>query len=172
MQPTVRRSGRYAVAEDGAGVTDEDVMQRAMRRKAELNLDTAGTKHAAKSFTSFSDSRIASNLCRVGVSLGSRSDEIVASANVLRQMELDRLTVASNGSTEPATSIIDDDEDDDILDGHLLLAIVGSVTEVDLQHSELSSVYDLDASARGSRSSAGKKSRRYGKNTKSKIVSR
>nr|XP_051206417.1 uncharacterized protein LOC127321418 [Lolium perenne] len=42
MQPTVRRSGRYAVAEDGAGVTDEDVMQRAMRRKAELNLDTAG----------------------------------------------------------------------------------------------------------------------------------
>jgi metal-dependent HD superfamily phosphatase/phosphodiesterase len=61
---------------------------------------------------------------------------------------------------------------EDILDGHLLSAIVGSVTEVDLEHSELSSVYDLDASARGSRSSAGKKSRRYGKNTKSKIVSR
>jgi hypothetical protein len=143
-----------------------------MRRKAEKNLNTAGTKHSAKSFTSFSDTRISSNLSSVGVSLGSRSDEILASGNVLRQTELDRLTVASNGSTEPATSIVDDDEDDDILDGQLLSAIIGSVTEVDLEHSELSSVYDLNASARGSRSSAGKKSRRYGKNTKSKIVSR
>jgi hypothetical protein len=143
-----------------------------MRRKAELNLDTAGTKQTAKSFTSFSDTRISSNLCKLGVSLGSRSDEILASANVLRQTELDRLTVASNGSTEPATSIVDDDDDDDILDGQLLSAIVGSVTEVDLEHSELSSVYDLNASARGSRSSAGKKSRRYGKSSKNKLVSR
>ncbi|KAK1620629.1 hypothetical protein QYE76_026146 [Lolium multiflorum] len=42
VQPTVRRSGRYALAVDGAGPTDEDTMQRAMRRKAEKNLDTAG----------------------------------------------------------------------------------------------------------------------------------
>ncbi|KAK1678184.1 hypothetical protein QYE76_039032 [Lolium multiflorum] len=41
VQPTVRRSGRYALAVDGAGPTDEDTMQRAMRRKAEKNLDTA-----------------------------------------------------------------------------------------------------------------------------------
>jgi hypothetical protein len=87
-------------------------------------------------------------------------------------MELDRLTVVPNGSTEPETSIVDDDEEDDILDGQLLSAIIENVTEVDLEHSELSSVYDLKASARRSRSSAGKKSRRYGKNTKSKIVSR
>jgi hypothetical protein len=147
--------------------TDEDVMQRDMRRKAELNLDTAGTKQTTKSFTSFSDTRISSNLCRVGVSLGSRSDEILASANVLRQTELDRLTVSSNGSTESATSFVDDD---DILDGQLLSAIIGNISEVDLEHVELSS--DLQASERGSRSSAGKKSRRYSKNTKSKIVSR
>jgi hypothetical protein len=50
--------------------------------------------------------------------------------------------------------------------------LVGNISEVDLEHAELSSVYDLHASARGSRSSAGKKSRRYGKNSKSKIVSR
>nr|XP_051197158.1 vegetative cell wall protein gp1-like [Lolium perenne] len=42
VQPTIRRSGRYALAEDGAGPTDEDAMQRVMRRKAEKNLDTAG----------------------------------------------------------------------------------------------------------------------------------
>jgi hypothetical protein len=40
VQPTVRRSGRYALAEDGSGATDDDIMQRAMRRKAEKNLDT------------------------------------------------------------------------------------------------------------------------------------
>nr|XP_051203681.1 uncharacterized protein LOC127317199 [Lolium perenne] len=42
VQPTVRRSGRHTVAEDGSGATDEDVMQRAMRRKAEMNLDNTG----------------------------------------------------------------------------------------------------------------------------------
>jgi hypothetical protein len=171
-QPPVRRSGRFATTEDGVEATDEDVMQRAMRRKAEKNLDTAGTRFSSKSFTSFSDSRISSNLSSVGISLGRGSDEILASAHVLRQTELDRLTVAPNGSTELATSTVDDDEDDGILDGHLLSALVGSVTEVDLDHSELSSVYDLSASERGSRSSAGKKSRRYGKKSKSKIVSR
>jgi hypothetical protein len=145
-------------------------MKRAMRRKAEKNLDTAGTKQSAKSFTSFSYARISSNLSSVGVSLGNRSDEILVSANVLRQTELDRLTVVPNGSTRLETTIVDDDEEDDILDGQLLSAIIGNISEVDLEHAELSS--DLQASERGSRSSAGKKFRRYGKNTKSKIVSR
>jgi hypothetical protein len=142
-----------------------------MRRKAEKNLDTAGIKQNSKSFTSFSDSRISSNLGSLGISMGNRPDEISVSANVLRQTELDRLTVVPNDSTRLETSSIDDDEDDYILDGQLLLTIIGAVSEVDLEHSELSSVYDLSASARGSRSSAGKKFRRYGKNSKSKIVS-
>jgi hypothetical protein len=145
-------------------------MQRAMRRKADMNLDTAGIKQPPKSFVSFSDTRISSNLSSLGVSLGSRSDEISVSANVLRQTELDRLTVVPNVSTGPETAIIDDDDDDDILDGQILSAIIGNISEVDLEHAELSS--DLQASERGSRSSAGKKSRRYGKNSKSKIVSR
>jgi hypothetical protein len=38
ITPT-RRSGRYGAAVDGASVTDEDSLQRAMRRKAELNLE-------------------------------------------------------------------------------------------------------------------------------------
>jgi hypothetical protein len=66
------------------GATDEDIMQRAMRRKVEKNLDAAGTKQPLKSFTSFSDARISSNLSSVGVLLGNRSDEILVSANVLR----------------------------------------------------------------------------------------
>nr|XP_051221362.1 uncharacterized protein LOC127339565 [Lolium perenne] len=111
-----------------------------------------------------------SNLISLGVSLGFLPDEISVSANVLRQTELDHLTVAPNVSTGPETTVIDDDDDDDILDGQILSAIIGNISEVDLEHAELSS--DLQASERGSRSSAGKKSRRYGKNSKSKIVSR
>jgi hypothetical protein len=145
-------------------------MQRAMRRKAEKNLDTAGTKQPSKSFNSFSDTRISSNLSSIGVNMGSRSDEISVSANVLRQTELDRLTVVPNVSTGHETTVVDDEEEDDILDGQLLSAIIGNISEVDLEHVELSS--DLQASERGSRSSAGKKFRRYSKNTKSKIVSR
>jgi hypothetical protein len=143
-----------------------------MQRKAEKNLDTTGIKQPVNSFTVFSDSRISSNLSSLGVSMGSRSDEILVSANVLRQMENDRLAVVPKVSTGLETPIQDDDEDNDILDGHFLLAIVGNITEVDLEHSELSSLYDLKASARGSRSSAEKKSRRYGKGNKSKKVSR
>jgi hypothetical protein len=52
----IRRSGRFGTARDGASVTDEDSMLRAMRRKAELNLDYSGivSPSKAKSFLSFS----------------------------------------------------------------------------------------------------------------------
>jgi hypothetical protein len=50
-----RHSGRFGTARDGASVTDEDSMLRAMRRKAELNLDYSGivSPSKAKSFLSF-----------------------------------------------------------------------------------------------------------------------
>jgi hypothetical protein len=49
------------MAEDGSGDTDEDMMQKAMRRKAEKNLDVSGNKKSA-SFIKFLDSHISSNL--------------------------------------------------------------------------------------------------------------
>jgi hypothetical protein len=88
-----------------------------MRRKTEKNLDTVGIKQPVNSFTVFSDSCISSNLSSLGVSMGSRSDEISVSANMLRRMEHDRLTVVPKVSTGLETPILDDDEDDDILDG-------------------------------------------------------
>jgi hypothetical protein len=123
----VRRSGRYALAEDGAGATDEDVMQRAMQGKSERNLDTTGTEQPVNLFTSFSDSCISSNLSSLGVSMGSKSYEILVWANVLRRMEHDRLTVVPKVSTGLETPILDEDEGDDILDGQLLSALVGNV---------------------------------------------
>jgi hypothetical protein len=38
---------------DGAEATDEDTMTKAMRRKAALNLDPAGTITSSKSFFTF-----------------------------------------------------------------------------------------------------------------------
>jgi hypothetical protein len=156
------------MAEDGSGDTDEDMMQKAMRRKAEMNLDVAGNKKSA-SFIKFSDSYISSNLNSVGISLGSRSSDIAVSANVLRHLEYERLTVIPKVSTAAETTPLEDEEDE--TDGHLLSSLVGSISEVDLEQPGLSSFYDLKASRRNSKSSAEKKSRKGGKAQKSRKVS-
>jgi hypothetical protein len=144
-------------------------MQKAMRRKAEMNLDTSGTKKST-SFTAFSDSRISSNLSSVGISLGRNRDDISVSANVLRHLEHDRLTVSPKVSTGPETTSLEDEEEDET-DVHLLSALVGSISEVDLEQSGLSSFYDLKASRRNSKSSAEKKNRRCSKASKLRKVS-
>jgi hypothetical protein len=144
-------------------------MQKAMRRKAEMNLDTSGTEKST-SFTAFSDSRISSNLSSVGISLGRNRDDISVSANVLRHLEHDRLTVNPKVSTGPETTSLEEEEEDET-DVHLLSALVGSISEVDLEQSGLSSFYDLKASRRNSKSSAEKKSRRCSKASKLRKVS-
>jgi hypothetical protein len=156
------------MAEDGSADTDEDMMQKAMRRKAEKNLDGSGNKKSA-SFIKFSDSHISSNLTRVGVSLGSHSRDIAVSANVLRHLEYERLTVIPKVSTGAETILLEEEEDE--TDGHLLSSLVGSISEVDLEQPGLSSFYDLKASRRNSRSSAEKKNRRGGKVHKTRKVS-
>jgi hypothetical protein len=169
----LRRSGRYATAEDGAGVTDEDMLQRAMRRQAAKNLDAEGTKLPSTSFTKFSDSKISSTLGSVGVSLGHTSEEISISANVLRHLEYDRLTVIPKVSTEAEVSSPEEEEDDVISDGRLLSTLVGGISEVDLEQSGLESFYDLKASRRSSKKSAEKKKKhRPSVAKKSKPVSR
>jgi hypothetical protein len=168
QQRVVRRSGRHAQAEDGSADTDEDMMQKAMRRKAEKNLDTAGNKKSA-SFIKFSDSQISSNLNSVGISLGSHSRDISVSANVLRHLEYERLTVIPKVSTGAETTLLEEEEDE--TDGHLLSSLIGSISEVDLEQPGLSSFYDLKASRRNSKSSAEKKFRKSSKAKNSRKVS-
>jgi hypothetical protein len=159
----VRRSGRHALAEDGSGDTDEDMMQKAMCRKAEKNLDVSGNKKSS-SFIKFSDSHISSNLNSVGISLGSHSRDIALSANVLRHLEYERLTIIPKVSTGAETLLEDE------TDGHLLSSLVGSISEVDLEQPGLSSFYDLKASRRNSKSSAEKKNCKGSKAQKSRKV--
>jgi uncharacterized membrane protein YgcG len=76
VTPT-RRSGRYGAAVDGASASDEDSLQRAMRRKAELNLDYSGiiSPSKSKSFLSFSTPMISSKLASVGINIDSNDKE-------------------------------------------------------------------------------------------------
>ena len=46
----IRRSERFVVAADGASMTDEDSLKKAMRLKAARNLDSLGTDMKSKSF--------------------------------------------------------------------------------------------------------------------------
>jgi hypothetical protein len=71
-----RRSARHGIGADGAAVTDEDSMAKAMCRKATVNLDSQGMHSSSKSFLPFSTPLISARLSNVGVSLGSSLDAI------------------------------------------------------------------------------------------------
>jgi hypothetical protein len=106
------------------------MMQKAMRHKAEKNLDIASNKKSA-SFIKFSDSQISSNLNSVGISLDSHSRDIAVSANVLRHLEYEHLTIIPKVSTTAETTLLEEEEDE--TDGHLLSSLIGSISEVDLE---------------------------------------
>jgi hypothetical protein len=129
------------MAKDGAGVTDEDMMQKAMHRKAAKNLNASGTMSSTTSFLKFSDSRISSTLSSVGVSLGRTLEDISVSANVLKHLEYDHLTVIPKASMGTETLALEEEEDDVISYGRLLSTLVGGILEVDL--AGLDSFYDL-----------------------------
>jgi hypothetical protein len=109
---------------------------------------------SSTSLITFSDSKISPNLTRVGISLGRRPEDILVSANVLRHLEHERISLVPKASTGLETPILEDEEGDVISDGHLLSVLVGSISEVDLKQSRLDSFFDLKASRRNSKSSA------------------
>jgi hypothetical protein len=86
--------------------------------------------------------------------LGRRPEDILVSANVLRHLEHERISLVPKASTGLETPILEDEEGDVISDGHLLSVLVGSISEVDLKQSRLDSFFDLKASRRNSKSSA------------------
>jgi hypothetical protein len=109
------------VAKAGAGATDEDMMQKAMRRKVAKNLDASGMTSSTTSFLKISYSKISSTLSSVGVSLGPSSEYISVSANVLRHLEYDCLMVIPKASMGDESSILEEEEDGVISDGRLFL---------------------------------------------------
>jgi hypothetical protein len=72
-------------------------------------------------------------------------------------LEHERLTISPKVSTGLETPILEEEEVDVISDGRLLFALVGSISEVDLEQSGLDSFYDLKASRQNSKSYAEKR---------------
>jgi hypothetical protein len=165
----VRWSGRFGVDTDGGTVTDEDSMQKAMRRKAAQNLDYAGmmSSHKSKFFLLFSSPDISSKLNSLGVSLGSTDKEIAVSTRVLKHMEFDCLTVIPKASTMLDSTYLDEEAAISTLDGQLLSHLVGEVSEVGLDDDDLYSLYELNASRQKSKSSSNKKPQKRSKISKS-----
>ena len=139
------------MAADGSSSTDEDALAKAMRRKASMLGDGAGTVNSSKSFLAFSNSSISAKLSNVGVSLGNCDKKIAVSTKALRHLEFDRLTVVPKDSCKSDQSQSDDEEMHDTIDVHLLTHLVGGVSEGGLDEATLSSLYDLKASGRKSK---------------------
>ena len=142
---------------DGSSATDEDSMVKAMRRKAEHNLDTVGMVKNSKSFLAFSNSSISAKLKSVGVSLGNSATKVTVTTNALRHLEYDRLTVTPKRSAKSLTLQEDEEELNDTIDVQLLSHLVGDVSEGGLEEAMLSSLYDLKASDRKSKADSNKK---------------
>jgi hypothetical protein len=105
------------VVEDGSVTTDEDTMQKAMRHKAAMNLDCSGMTPQPSSFISLSTPVLSSKLNVVGIKLGKNVNEINVSANVLRHMEYDRLTVDPKLQNIVDNTELDEEEANATLDG-------------------------------------------------------
>ena len=158
LNPIVTNDGACSVANQAITAVlvtlcaDEDSLKKAMRRKAERNLDSLGTDMKSKSLLSFSPLSIHSKLSSVGFNLGSSKSQVEVSTNVLRHMEYDRLTVIPKASTVLTTTYVDEEEANATSDGQLLSHLIGEVSEVGLDEDGISSLYELKATDRKSKS--------------------
>ena len=132
-------------------------MMKAMKRKAELNMDKSGMITPPKSFLNISGSSIMANLSSVGFYLGSSVENFSMLTNALRRLEYDRLTVTPKVLCKSDTTNLDEEELNDTIDVQLLSHLVGDVAEGGLDEAVLSSLYDLKAADRKSKADSNKK---------------
>jgi hypothetical protein len=114
-------------------------------------------------------------LSNVGIKLGFNEKDILVSSNVLRRMEVDRLTVTPKVSTLSHTTYVDEEEAIAQTDGQLLSQLIGEVSDVILDEARLSLLYEQKAYGRKSGSCSKKKGKKPMKRAKvspSAIVSR
>ena len=71
--------------------TDKYTLQKTERLAVKNNLESPGT-----SFISFPDTRIVSNLSRIGINLGSSADIVKASTVAIKNLEVDKMVVVAN----------------------------------------------------------------------------
>nr|ABA98398.1 retrotransposon protein, putative, unclassified [Oryza sativa Japonica Group] len=124
----------------------------------------------SSSIVYLSNEQFSSNLGKIGVSLGSGSENVAFSVNAIKHMEVDRWKVAPKPKMK--AKVIDEandqnpfhdgDDEDAEPDGILLAHLVKEVSEVDLDDAELSrTICDLIATPRKSKSASKKKGEFY-----------
>jgi hypothetical protein len=178
----LRRSARtnFIASADGVSAGDEDMLQKAMRRAARRNLDgkTVGDSGSPRSpsnpsplppgmpnslsrisFPSMSNDSCSRNLKTLGFTLGKHSDVVNLAVNALKNIEINRSSVAPTLKTQSAMPSSDTSDDDDTTtNGALLAHLVRDVSEVDFDEANLDlKICDLLASNRKSRNSSKKK---------------
>jgi hypothetical protein len=82
---TLRRSER------SKSTADVHILQKTEKLAAKKNLESPGM-----SFTSFSDSKIAENLGKIGINLGSSGDLVRSSIVAIKNLEVDRIVLHAN----------------------------------------------------------------------------
>ncbi|KAL5647508.1 hypothetical protein ACJX0J_041863, partial [Zea mays] len=93
--------------------TDEDILSKAQRMAAKRNLEISEL-----SFIPFHSKIITSKCEKIGISLGTTENEVLQSVVSIKNIEIDRLTVAAK-STSPFTANTFNDEEDNVLDDEL-----------------------------------------------------
>lgn len=143
------------MANGGRADTDEDSLAKSMQRKVIPN--GGSTSSSSKLFLSSSTISIIPKLSNVGGSLGNNQNDISVSTNSLRHLEYDRSKVTPRVSNKCFISHIKDEELHAKSDGQLLAHVVGEVSDVGLEEPGLSSLIELTASGRKSKSDRSKK---------------
>jgi hypothetical protein len=127
--PTMRSSKRTATT------TDQDSLEKAIKLKAQKNLDSAPTKGKKSqpcSFITRDDSSLLLSTKSLGVVLGDSEHAVSVSLQTLREVELSRLNESAT-SVEENNVLIDDTSTfcshDDILDLESLNLICSEISE-------------------------------------------
>ena len=152
---------------------DEDMLEKAKMLAAKKNLDNGMSN---KSFASMPFDNITSNISKLGVSMGTNSDDIMNSVISIKNIEVDRLTVAAkklnskgNAKSLPCPDNIDDQDDMDALDAHLT-HICRDLSEV-LNDEGLDQIcYDLNAVPRKKKSNSIKRQSKIKRPSKKPIT--
>jgi hypothetical protein len=120
---TLRRSER------AKSTADEHILQKTEKLAAKKNLESPGM-----SFTSFSDSKIAENLGRIGINLGSSDDLVRSSTVAIKNLEVDRMIMHANNKknklkNKPKPWLAESDDEKDARLDAILGHVCGNSSE-------------------------------------------
>ena len=124
--------------------TDEDILSKAPRMAAKRNLE-----FSESSFISFAPEVIISKCEKIGISLGSTENQVLQSVASIKNIEVDRLTVATKPPSLHSVNPLLDDEEAEV---DVVLSHISNRWEDDSRLSALDRCCELTAAPRKKKS--------------------